>query len=259
MNNLERQLETRSTPERAFRIGSVIFFPEAEAVGKWLADITSKYKYKERGQRTLDEPGRHRQIEEVYFRISGPDGQLIQEDSRELLKEGDGSYLIPVVESGNQNWVIMILQLRPGASKPWQIEFPAGGLSKGEKPLDNAIKELSQETGAQVDSGHIFNIGTGPVLIGRSPQETHFYLAFVNQLSQANPEKEELIFPFAVPLNQAEPLIEAVLNLPPNTNLGADPKMLAGLTLAEERLSLLTQQAEITQITKQMFTEVSAQ
>lgn len=67
-----------------------------------------------------------------------------EQGNRDLLRDGDGTYGVVITKEGN---VVFIISVRPGLKKPFQIEFPAGGLKMQENALKNVIHEIQQKTG----------------------------------------------------------------------------------------------------------------
>lgn len=82
----------------------------------------------------------------------------------------------------------------------------------------------------------VIRLGKGPVLAGRTPQITNFFLATEAKTENRQEEEGELIIgTFAVPLQDALPFAAKITRFE-EQNLGIDPKVLAALVLAEEYL-----------------------
>lgn len=221
MKEREFQLLPKSREERSVLVQKRI---------EWLIEQTSQFQYRETNRESL-ESGRFRKLEKITY--EGMRDGKIQESDRELLVDRDGSYVLAITPDEQ---VVFLLQVRAGASEPFQVEFPAGGLRENEWPATNALNELMEEAGGETEEKFI-ELGRGPVLIGRSPQQTHFFLA--NEVNvdpgQQKLEKGELIIPFMVPIDEALLLASTLLKGSEKTEeagLGIDPKIISALTLA---------------------------
>lgn len=165
-----------------------------------------------------------------------PDGE-IQRGDRAILKDGDGSYIFALTPT---NDAILLFQLRPGLERPFQVELPAGSVQDG-RPMVNALQELRDEVGALGELS-VAQLGIGPVLAGRSPQETYFYftdgVAF--DTSQQKLDRGELIIPFTVPIDEVLLLTSTIMQNRHNLDfpqIGVDPKIITATVLAAQHLN----------------------
>jgi len=125
-------------------------------------------------------------------------------------KEG----LFDVLES--KNWaniiaittdskVIMVQQFRFGTGEV-TLEFPAGTIDEGEKPIDAANRELLEETGSKAEK--IFKIGDckpNPAFLTNTCH--HFLASGVEVIKEQNLDEHEEVTIKLVPLNEVESLI----------------------------------------------------
>lgn len=196
-----------------------------------LLDRIDQFQYQETGRNDLEGKGNHRRVQLISYQVSSRAG--VEERTREILADGDGSYVLALTPSDE---AILLLQLRPGLKNPYQIELPAGSISAGEDPKVNAIHELAEEAGANAVEWSF--LGAGPVLSGRSPMQTHFYLAEGIEFDPRKQklDEDEFIFPFTVPLNDILLFCRFLMqnsNNPELKGLGIDPKILAAVALAQ--------------------------
>ena len=92
--------------------------------------------------KSLDNPS-FLNIEKNYYRLRN--GKIIPREK--LLKKGlDGSaaIILPITKDNN---TLLVVQPRPNTKETVLVEFPAGYIEKGEKPIDAASRELKEETG----------------------------------------------------------------------------------------------------------------
>ncbi|MBI2595491.1 hypothetical protein HYW46_02005 [Candidatus Daviesbacteria bacterium] len=164
-------------------------------------------------------------------------GGRVQRSDRSILKDGDGSYVFALTPQGN---VILLLQLRPGLERLYQVELPADSVENG-KPMINALQELKDELGASGKLS-VVQLGIGPVLAGRSPQETYFYFAdgIEFDVSQQKLDRGELIIPFTIPIDEVllftSTIMQNRLN-PEFPRIGVDPKITTAIVLAAQHLN----------------------
>ncbi len=197
-----------------------------------LLKLSASFQYQEIDREEQEDP-KFRTVQTVHYQAEGKETV----HNRELLQDRGGSYVLALTPKEE---VILLLQVRPGLEQSFQVELPAGGLSKNEIPEINALTELMKETGADQTLSSFEFLGSGPVLAGRSPQETHFFLAQGVNFDPQNQDLEsgELIIPFTVPIEDVEPLVREIMTRPElkEKGLGVDPKILAALSLAKPHL-----------------------
>ena len=80
---------------------------------------------------------------------------------------GDAVIIVPVT---SDNKYVMIIESRPNILNGIAIEFPAGMVDKGEKPIEAAKRELLEETGYTCDNiiemeGHFQDQGCSKAII----------------------------------------------------------------------------------------------
>lgn len=182
----------------------------------------------------LEKPG-FRAIWEVGFSFTEHDGerhksdrQLIG-DKKELDK--DGTYTVVFTE---EEELVFLLQARAGRENHFaQIEFPAGVPGHEEDIRVAARREAEEEAGAELTDS-IRVLGAGPVLIGRSPQATHFFSAEASLSNAQRLEESELIKVFTIRSEDALLFLSTILSNQDNPilqGLEVDPKTITVLTL----------------------------
>lgn len=87
------------------------------------------------------------------------------------------------------------------------LELPAGKLELGYTPLENGIRELKEETGAEgrdyVSLGEVY---PSPGYCGES---IHLYFCRIESMGNSSPDEDEFLEVEKIPLNKA---VEMVLN-----------------------------------------------
>lgn len=97
-----------------------------------------------------------------------PDGKT---SYREYILHPGASMIIPILENGN---VVMVKQYRHAVKQVF-LEFPAGKIDAGEKPLETAQRELKEETGF---SGGVWRyLTTIHPVIGYADEKIDLFLA----------------------------------------------------------------------------------
>ncbi|MBE5960353.1 MAG: NUDIX hydrolase [Lachnospiraceae bacterium] len=98
---------------------------------------------------------RNGQIIDIYSdTIELPDGRKAEWD---FIGHKGAAAIVPVDEDGN---IIMVRQYRNAIDRQ-TIEIPAGGINKGEKPIDAAARELEEETGYKAGNiDHLIDLYT---------------------------------------------------------------------------------------------------
>ena len=190
-----------------------------------------EFNYQETKKETLQAAGKFRKINAITYTA----GQNEEEHLRELLVDRGGSYVLALTP---EQEVILELQVRPGLDQPYQVELVAGGLDENEEPVVNALKELSQEVGVNNSLGNVASLGVGPVMAGRTPQNTHFFLIEGVEIdpNKQQLEKGELIIPFTCLLGDVNRFVNRIMTRDDlrEAGFGVDPKILSALSLAAE-------------------------
>ena len=144
----------------------------------------------------------------------------------EIIRHPGAAAVVPILRSPDgETQVLLIRQFRHAAGETiWEI--PAGVLEKGEKPIDCAIRELREETGARAEKvEHLTTIFTTP---GFTDEKIHLFLATEIELGTANPEDDEEIETIIKPLGDVLEMVrDGTIN---------DSKTISGLLLTKDRL-----------------------
>lgn len=124
--------------------------------------------------------------------------------TRELCLHLGAVAIIPLLDDGR---VLMERQYRYAHGRVF-FEIPAGKLdSADEDPLDAAVRELREETGAVADSmTYLGRIDTTPALIN---EKIHLYLAEGLRFGERDLDEDEFLEVEAVPL---ETLVDMVMS-----------------------------------------------
>ncbi|MBU0614035.1 NUDIX hydrolase, partial [Patescibacteria group bacterium] len=103
------------------------------------------------------------------------------------ISSGRGFSLIIGVDADGK--IPMVKQWRPTIERE-SLEFPAGCIESGQKPLQCAKEEFAQEAG--LVAYNMQSLGKQSVFIGRSDSEMHIFLAYnLIQATDAKPDKNE--------------------------------------------------------------------
>jgi ADP-ribose pyrophosphatase len=85
--------------------------------------------------------------------------------------------VLPVLENHS---FIMVRPYRP-VVKDSPLEFPAGAVEKGEKPVEGAMRELAEESGIQIDSSRFVTMAPLALSPNRTPKLTYIFRVDVRQ------------------------------------------------------------------------------
>ena len=107
--------------------------------------------------------------------------------TREIVAHSPAVVIVPVDSQGN---LIMVSQFRYAVDLQ-MLEFPAGGLDKGETPEECAQRELREETG--YGSANLLSIGGFWSAPGFLTEYLHAFLALDLYKSKLEPDDDELI------------------------------------------------------------------
>ncbi len=123
--------------------------------------------------------------------------------SREVVNHPGG---VTVAAITNDNELLFVRQYR----YPFHeivLELPAGKLEKTGTPLENAKRELLEETGAV---GYNFiSLGKQMVSPGFCDEVVHMYMCRIDHFEQQQPDEDEFLEILRIPLDKA---VEMVLN-----------------------------------------------
>jgi ADP-ribose pyrophosphatase len=119
-------------------------------------------------------------IEEIYPKFNNKKIKFYR------IKSKESSVIIPFVDGK----FVLEKQYRPVVGKHI-IEFPAGGIEKSETPIQNAKKELLEETGYVAKNiKHIFTAYSSP---GMLTEKCHFFYAYNLKKEKQHLEPDENI------------------------------------------------------------------
>ncbi len=117
--------------------------------------------------------------------------------------ENNGSAMIvPILDDGR---LVLVMQQRYLREKP-SVEFPCGGLEKGESPQEGAARELLEETGFQ--SSNFVKSGAFDALNGIFKDTTHAFVA--DELTQQSAQKQDATEDLEVIYRRVEELEEMI-------------------------------------------------
>lgn len=123
--------------------------------------------------------------------------------AREVVKHPGG---VAVAALDGENNLLFVRQFR----YPYRevvLELPAGKLEKGFSPLENAKRELLEETGAQGYS--YISLGKLYPSPGYTDEIIHLYACKIRQMGESRPDEGEFLNVEKIPLEKAA---EMVLN-----------------------------------------------
>jgi ADP-ribose pyrophosphatase len=126
-----------------------------------------------------------------------PSGRTVR---REVVRHPGGLAIVPIDQDGN---VILVRQYR----YPFHTvmtEIPAGKKEPGEEPLEGAIRELSEEIGAE---GTMIPLGTLVASPGIMTEQLHLYLATELTFGECHPDPDEFLEILRIPLEEAIAMI----------------------------------------------------
>ena len=129
-----------------------------------------------------------------------PDGNVA---SREIIEHNGGSGVIAVTEDDE---ILLVKQYR----RPYDevtLEIPAGKLNPGESPLENARRELLEETGYEADE--LIDFGKmypSPGYLGEVVRV--YYAPSVKKIGEANTDEDEFLSLVKMPVDEVRRHIE---------------------------------------------------
>jgi ADP-ribose pyrophosphatase len=132
----------------------------------------------------------------------GPVFSVEQRDGKDVVVHGPAVAIVPVDRSGH---VTLVLQERVAVGGKL-LELPAGGVEKGESPLETARRELREETG--LHGGDWVEVATFFTTPGFVDEKMHLFLATDLEQGEASPEGSEEIELVRVPLDEVASLVE---------------------------------------------------
>ncbi len=122
---------------------------------------------------------------------------------REVVEHNGGVMIAPLDSEDN---LYFVKQFRyPYAEIV--TELPAGKLEKGEDPFEAGVRELKEETGAVAEK--IVSLGKLYPSPGYCGEIIHLYLATGLSFGQQNPDEDEFLEVFKIPLEKA---VQMVMN-----------------------------------------------
>lgn len=125
--------------------------------------------------------------------IELPDGG---KSVREYIHHQGAVCVVPLTED---NEIIAVRQYRYPIGRV-TVEIPAGKLDKGEKPLEAAKRELSEETGAESDD--ITYIGGLYPSVAYTDEIIHMYLARNLKYGKAHTDDDEFLEVVKIPVGE---------------------------------------------------------
>ena len=121
-----------------------------------------------------------------------------KEAFREYIKHMGAVCVIPVTSEGN---VVLVKQYRYAVEREL-LEIPAGKLDSSEEdPLDAAMRELKEETGAVAEKITPLGLYLGsPAILG---EKIYMYLATGLTIGNTSPDEDEFLEICEIPLEKA--------------------------------------------------------
>ena len=116
---------------------------------------------------------------------------------REIVEHPGGVCVAPVTPEGN---LIFVRQYRYAFSE-MLVELPAGKLEKGEDPFEAGKRELEEETGYVAEN--FIDCGKMYATPGYCSEIIHLYAAFNMHKTQVNPDDDEFLEVFEIPVDKA--------------------------------------------------------
>lgn len=123
--------------------------------------------------------------------------------TREVINHPGGVCIAALTEDDE---LLLVRQFRY-PYKEVVLELPAGKLEKGQTPLENGKRELTEETGAVGYS--YFSLGQLYPSPGYCAEIIHLYFCRVKSFGSNNPDEDEFLKTEKIPLSHA---VEMVLN-----------------------------------------------
>jgi len=144
--------------------------------------------------------------------VQMPSGRLAK---REIVEHRGAVCVVPVLSDGR---VALVRQYRKPAESAL-LEIPAGGLERGEEPIEAAKRELGEECGyATASITPLFKCYLAP---GYSTELIHGFLAGELSLTEAHPDEDENV---EVELYELEDLLPMI-----DDNRICDAKTICGI------------------------------
>ena len=125
--------------------------------------------------------------------IELPNGK---KSTREYIKHQGAVAVVPVTD---ENEIIAVRQYRYPIDRI-TVEIPAGKLDKGEKPLDAAFRELSEETG--ITDADISYIGGLYPSVAYTDEIIHMYMAKNLKYGMAHTDDDEFLEVIKIPIDE---------------------------------------------------------
>ena len=120
-----------------------------------------------------------------------------EEAARELVIHSGGVCVVPLTD---ENEIIMVRQFRYAFMEPL-LEVPAGKLEPGEDHRNAALRELSEETGAECTSFEY--LGVCYPSVAYLTEKIHMYLARGLKFGKAHTDEGEYLDVERIPLDEA--------------------------------------------------------
>lgn len=133
-------------------------------------------------------------------KIELPNGRT---STREYIRHQGAVCVVPVTD---RNEIIVVRQYRYPIGRV-TVEIPAGKLDPGEKPLDAAKRELSEETG--VESADITYIGGLYPSVAYTDEIIHMYMAKNLRYGKAHTDDDEFLDVQKIPVAE---FVEKIMN-----------------------------------------------
>jgi ADP-ribose pyrophosphatase len=115
----------------------------------------------------------------------------------EIIRHPGAAAVVPVHEDGS---VTLLRQYRHAVGRS-VIEIPAGVLEPGEEPEECAARELAEE--AQLAAGYLNGLVDIHTTPGFTDEKIHIFLARILTPTQGQPDPDEYLQPFRIPISQA--------------------------------------------------------
>ncbi len=153
--------------------------------------------------------------------VEMPSGRVVE---REMLAHSGAVGIVPITSNRD---VLLVEQYRH-AVKDRMLEIPAGKLDVDEDPLECAVRELKEETGATISEieklSEFFNAP------GYSSEVFYLYLARVESIGEPEPDgdEEEDMGVIRIPFDEAADMVK--------TGKIKDAKTIIGLLLAGQEI-----------------------
>lgn len=153
--------------------------------------------------------------------VEMPSGRVVE---REMLAHGGAVGIVPIT---SKREVLLVEQYRH-AVRDRILEIPAGKLNADEDPLECAVRELKEETGATVSRieklSEFFNAP------GYSSEIFYLYLAHIDSIGDPEPDGDE-----EEDMNVIRILLDEALDMVKNGKIN-DAKTIIGLLLASQEI-----------------------